>query len=571
MDRLAGAAGWVERGVKAVVQQQEHHVDLVVVGSGAGGITGAIVAARHGLKVLIVEKGRVWGGSSSLSGGGIWIPNNPVSKAAGLQDSFEEALTYMETVIGDVGPASTRERKIAFLRNGPEMISFLMQQGVRFVASMEYPDYYPDKPGGKIGRSLDPAFFDARKLGDLAATMRALSIDMPVVFRSGETHHLPKAFTLPRHFFRTVGIFTRSIGMRLQGQRPLGLGNALVGQLMYVARRLGVELWLNAPSRRLVMENGRVVGVDVERDGVPVRVRSRAVLLAAGGFDHNTEMRRRYQGVDGWSVGNPDNTGDVIQQCMELGCDMDLLDDAWWGAVAIDPKGQRQFLVWERSMPHCIVVDQSGRRFTNESASYVDFGHDMLARNREVPAIPSWLIMDSRHRNRYIFGMAMPRMTPRAWLESGFFIKADTLEELAQRCGIDREGLLATVARFNEMARRGVDEDFGRGRTAYDRFYGDPRYPNPNLGTIEQPPFYAVKIFPGDLGTKGGMVNDEHARVLKGGRPVPGLYACGNCSASVMGRTYPGPGSTLGAAMTFAYIAAKHIVAGASGTAPGPA
>lgn len=213
-------------------------------------------------------------------------------------------------------------------------------------------------------------------------------------------------------------------------------------------------------------------------------------------------------------------------------------------------------------MPHSIVVDQLGQRYTNESASYVDFGHAMLEQNQKTAgkAIPSWLIMESRHRNRYIFGMAMPRFTPKAYLESGYFIKADTLDELADKCGINRETLLATVARFNRMVEKGVDEDFGRGRTAYDHFYGDPTYPNPNLGKIERGPFYAVKLYPGDLGTKGGILTDEYARVLKDGVPIPGLYATGNCTASVMGRTYPGPGATLGPAVTFGYIAGKEMV-----------
>lgn len=223
-------------------------------------------------------------------------------------------------------------------------------------------------------------------------------------------------------------------------------------------------------------------------------------------------------------------------------------------------------------MPHSIVVDQDGRRYTNESASYVDFGHDMLERHESTGgrAIPSWLILDARHRNRYIFGLAMPRLTPKKYMETGYFIKADSLEELARRCRIPGDNLTATVARFNSMAEQGVDEDFGRGRTAYHQFYGDSRNKNPNLGTIEKAPFFAVKIYPGDLGTKGGMVTDEYARVLKGGKPIPGLYATGNCTASVMGRTYPGAGATLGPSMTFGFIAAEHAAADIAGTEQAP-
>ncbi|HZG85373.1 FAD-dependent oxidoreductase [Paenibacillus sp.] len=540
-------------------RKPEELYDLIIVGSGAGGITAAIAAAKRKLKTIIIEKGSTWGGSSSLSGGGIWIPNNPVSVAAGLKDSFEEALNYMETVIGDVGPASSRERKMAFLKQGPEMIRFLQNEGVKFVPGLAYPDYYPDRPGGKIGRSLDCDFFDRSKLGEVGRTMRVSPLLPPIPFATSEVAHLPKAFTKSEHFFKVIRMFARGAKLKFKGQQALGLGNALVAHLMYIARKYDVPLWLNSPCQRLIVEDGKVVGIEVKKDGKPLELRGKAVLLAAGGFERNADMRKTYQGVGAdWTVANPDNTGDIIRQCMEIGADTALLDDSWWGAVAVDHKGERHFLVWERSMPHCIVVDQDGQRFTNESASYVDFGHDILERNKRFGnAIPSWLIMESRHRNRYIFGMAMPRFTPKEYIDGGFFIRADTLEQLARKCNIPSEGLLRTVARFNAMAENGVDEDFGRGRTAYDQYYGDPRYKNPNLGKLEKGPFYAVKIYPGDLGTKGGMVTDEHARVLRGGQPIPGLYATGNCSASVMGRTYPGPGSTLGPAMTFAYIAAN--------------
>lgn len=541
-------------------QKWHEHFDVIIVGSGAGGITAAITAAKQGLKTVIIEKGSTWGGSSSLSGGGMWIPNNPVSMAAGLKDSFEEALTYMETVIEDVGPVSSRGRKVAFLKNAPVMIRFLQNEGIKFIPGMLYPDYYPDKPGGKIGRSIDCDFFDRRKLGELSPTLRVSSLLPPIPFTSGETAHLPKAFTQPKHFFKVITIFARGAKLKMMGKQAMGIGNALVSNLMYTARKYNVPLWLNAPCKRLIMEDDQVVGIEVMKDGKLLALGSNTVILAAGGFERNAEMRQKYQGVGSdWTVANPDNTGDLIKQCMDIGADMALLDDAWWGAVAIDHKGERHFLVWERSMPHCIVVDQDGQRFTNESESYVDFGHTLLERNKNGKAIPSWLIMDSRHRNRYIFGMAMPRLTPKEFIDGGFFIKANTLEELAQKCGIHKEGFLSTTARFNRMAENGVDEDFERGRTAYDQYYGDPRYKNPNLGKIEKGPFFAVKVYPGDLGTKGGMVTDEYARVLKGGQPIPGLYAIGNCSASVMGRTYPGPGSTLGPAMTFAFIAANHI------------
>ncbi|MFC4323756.1 FAD-binding protein [Litchfieldia salsa] len=541
-------------------QNQDQSFDVIVVGSGAGAITAAITAAKQGLKTVIIEKASTWGGSSSLSGGGVWIPNNPVSVAAGLKDSFEEALTYLETVIEDVGPASSKERKMTFLQNGPEMIRFLQNEGMSFIAGTLYPDYYPDKPGGKIGRSLDCEFFDRCKLGELSKTLRVSDMLPPIPFSTSEVAHLPKAFTQFKHFFKVVDMFARGTKLKISGKQALGLGNALVAQLMFVAQKYDVPVWLNTPCNRLIMEGEKVVGIEVTKDGGPLSLYSNAVILAAGGFERNAEMRQKYQGVGSdWTVANPDNTGDVIKQCMDIGADMALLDDSWWGAVAVDHKGNRHFLVWERSMPHSLIVDQSGERYMNESQSYVDVGHDMLKQNKEGKAIPSWLILESRNRNRYIFGMAMPRLTPKEYIEEGFFLKANTIEELAEKCEINSENLQSTILRFNEFADKGVDEDFERGRTTYDNYYGDPNYKNPNLGKIEKGPFYAVKIYPGDLGTKGGMVTDEYARVLKDGEPISGLYATGNCSASVMGRTYPGPGSTLGPAMVFSYIAAKHL------------
>jgi succinate dehydrogenase/fumarate reductase flavoprotein subunit len=246
---------------------------------------------------------------------------------------------------------------------------------------------------------------------------------------------------------------------------------------------------------------------------------------------------------------------------MAIGAATALMDEAWWGPVFIDSKGTAQFMLWERSLPYGIIVDQSGQRYMNESASYVDCGHWQYERNEEVPAIPSYLIADARHRKYYPFGTMLPGMTPKEAYESGFMVKADTLAELAQACGIPAENLEATVQRFNEFAANGKDLDFGRGDSAYDRVYSDPSVkPNPNLGEIRQPPFFAVRVWPGDLGTKGGLLTDEHARVLhEDGSVIEGLYAAGNSSASVMGRTYPGPGSTIGPAMVFGMIAGRDV------------
>jgi 3-oxosteroid 1-dehydrogenase len=297
------------------------------------------------------------------------------------------------------------------------------------------------------------------------------------------------------------------------------------------------------------------------------------VLLSAGGFAKNAQMRETYERAPTsteWTSVPPGDTGDAIRAGIDIGAATALMDDAWWGPTLVDPAtGTPSFILWERSFPHSIIVDSSGRRFMNESESYVDAGHHQYERNEQVPAIPAWLIVDARHRRRYPMATLPPGLTPRSALKSGFLTKAVTLDELAGAIGVDPAGLADTVERFNALAGAGVDEDFGRGRTAYDHVYGDPsNHPNPNLGTIERAPFYAVKVWPGDLGTKGGLLTDEHARVLReDSTPIPGLYAAGNTTASVMGRTYPGPGSTIGPATTFAYIAMRHLARGEASTA----
>jgi 3-oxosteroid 1-dehydrogenase len=248
---------------------------------------------------------------------------------------------------------------------------------------------------------------------------------------------------------------------------------------------------------------------------------------------------------------------------MEAGAAVALMEEAWWGPSFVTPDGARMFSVWERSMPGSIIVDRSGRRFVNESTSYLDVGRMMLERDRTVPAVPSWLVMDSRHRRRYPLVTLMPGITPKRVVENGFLVRARSLDELAEKTGVDAAGLRDTVRRFNAFARSGIDEDFHRGESTYDRYYSDPRVkPNPNLGPIDRPPFWAARMYPGDLGTKGGLLTDQRARVLReDGSVIPGLYAAGNTTASVMGRTYPGPGGTIAPAMVFAYIAAHDMAA----------
>jgi 3-oxosteroid 1-dehydrogenase len=541
--------------------------DVLIVGSGAGALVASLVVKEQGLHPLVVESTGNVGGSSALSGGGLWVPGNALMHEAGIPDSFDEALAYMEDAIGDAGPASSRERKEAFLREGPAMIDYLRMLGMRFVYGRGYPDYYPDRPGASVvGRGVEGAIFNGRQLGPWLSKLRMDTVMPPLPIYTAEVSQFALAARTPRGMLTAAKVVgARAVGRRLLGQVPLTNGKSLVGQLLLLNLRRSVPIWLDSPMRELIIEDGAVTGAVVEHDGKRVRIGARrGVLLAAGGFAHNARMRREcgpHPTSTEWTSASPGDLGDAIRAGQAAGAATALLDDAWWGPTILGPAGKPFFALWERSFPGSIIVDSAGHRFMNESTSYVDAGHAMYERNKKVPAIPAVLIFDSRFRRRYPLATLLPGLTPRSALREGWLKKATTLEDLARQTGVDPAGLASSVERFNRLARNGRDDDFHRGDTAYDRLYGDPSVrPSPNLGPIDAPPYYATAIYPGDLGTKGGLLTDAHARVLRDdGIPIPGLYAAGNTTASVMGRTYLGPGSTLSPATTFAYIAARHI------------
>lgn len=537
-------------------------VDLLVVGSGAAGSTAAIAAADAGLSVLVVESTELVGGSSGLSGGGLWIPTNSVTAEAGIVDDYATARGYLDRVIGDVGPASSAERRHAFLTEGPAMVDLLRRRGVELIHSRGYADYYPELPGGNAdGRGIECSRWDLRRLGPWRKKIRG---EIPVPAHTFEVNQIYVAGRSLRAFGTTMSVILRhGLGGLVRGKHLVGMGRSLMGQLLHQLLGLGVEIWLRSPLVELTVLDGAVTGAIVDRDGQPVSVTARrGVVLAAGGFARSGAMRRQYQEApitDEWSSAAPGDLGTGIRAGAEAGAALALMDDAWWGPTVTTPRGP-VFLLGERALPHGFIVDASGQRFMNEAESYVDAGHHIYQRNSTVRSIPAYLVIDSRHRRRYPLAGAPPGMTPPSYRRSGMVTKARTLRELADKVGIDPDGLAATAARFEEFARSGKDQDFGRGDSAYDRVYSDPSTkPNPNLGAVSRPPFYAVEIWPGDLGTKGGLLTDEHARVLReDGSVITGLYAAGNCSASVMGRTYPGPGATLGPAMTFGYVAGRH-------------
>jgi 3-oxosteroid 1-dehydrogenase len=549
----------------------EAEFDLVVAGSGAAGMTAALTAAQLGMSVVVIEKAGFFGGSTARSGGGIWAPGNAVLRAAGIVDTPEQASAYLAHVAGDDVPA---ERQQAVLEHGPAMLDLVLAMTpLRFAWVPGYADYYPEAPGGVArGRSIEPVPFDGRKLGGELAHLARPYLPAPegVVVTQANYRWLSLGPSHPRAILAGARVAARAARTRLLGHRMLTMGQALAAGLRAGLLTSGIPVWLNTSLTSLEVEDGRVTGVRVIRaGGEPELIRARrGVLVTTGGFERNEEMRHRYQrepiGTQ-WTTGAAGNTGDGIRAGLDLGAAVGLMDDAWWGP-SIPLPGGPYFCLAERSLPGCILVNGAGQRFVNESAPYVDAVNAMYEGNTpENPHIPAWLIFDQRYRDRYVFAGLPPRKPlPRRWYNAGVVVRADDLAGLARAADIDAEGLVKSVTRFNELAAAGKDEDFGRGDSAYDRYYGDPRRrPNPNLAPLAKPPFYAVKIVPGDLGTKGGLCTDEQARVLReDGTAIPGLYAAGNASAAVMGRSYAGAGATIGPAMTFGYIAA-HTMASA--------
>jgi 3-oxosteroid 1-dehydrogenase len=541
--------------------------DVVVAGSGAAGMTAALTAASRGLSVVVIEKTDYFGGSTARSGGGVWVPGNEVLNRAGVRDTPEQASAYLAAVAGDCVPA---QRQRALLEHGPAMLALVRASSpVDFAWVPNYADYYPEATGGLAsGRSIEPVLFDGRLLGDELARLNPPYLPAPdgVSITQADYRWLSLGTRHPRAIWTTAKVAGRTVRTKLLRQRTLSLGQALAAGLRAGLTASDVGVWLGTPLTGLLIEAGRVTGVQVARAGEAVTIRARrGVLLATGGFERNADMRRQYQrepiGVD-WTTGSIGNTGDGILAGQAAGGALDLMDDAWWGP-SIPLTGGPYFCLAERSLPGCIMVNAAGQRFVNEAAPYVDAVHAMYdLHTQDKPHIPAWLITDQRYRNSYVFAGLPPRKPlPRRWYAAGTVYRADALADLAAQIGMPADGLTQTVRRFNTFALAGKDEDFARGDSAYDRYYGDPRCrPNPNLAPLATPPFYAIKVVPGDLGTKGGLRTDERARVLRPvGSPIPGLYAAGNASAAVMGHSYAGAGATIGPAMTFGYIAALDM------------
>jgi 3-oxosteroid 1-dehydrogenase len=546
---------------------EQAEFDVVVVGSGAAGMTAALTAAHRGLTVVVLEKTGYFGGSTARSGGGIWAPGNEVLRRAGVRDTPELARAYLAHVVG--GHASAA-RQAALLEHGPAMLALVRAAApVDFAWVPGYADYYPEAPGGlAAGRSVEPVPLDGRLLGDELVHLNPPYLPAPdgVAITQANYRWLSLGPRHPRAMLAGARVGARLARARLFRRRPLSMGQALAAGLRAGLLAREVPVWLNTPLTGLRIADGRVTGVEVTRDGVPGVVSARrGVVLAAGGFERSQPLRQEYQrapiGTE-WTTGSAGNTGDAITAGEAAGAALDLMDDAWWGP-SIPLPGGPYFCLAERSLPGSLLVNGAGQRFVNEAAPYVDVVHAMYDGHAAGPAhIPAWLIFDERYRSTYVFAGRPPgRALPRRWYEAGAVHSAPTIAGLAAQLDLDPAALAKTVARFGEFAAGGRDEDFCRGDSAYDRYYGDPRQrPNPCLAPLARPPFYAVQIVPGDLGTKGGLRTDERARVLRAdGAPIPGLYAAGNTSAAVMGRSYAGAGATIGPAMTFGYLAALDL------------
>jgi len=534
--------------------------DLVIVGSGCASVTAALAAKSLGGSALIIEKQALFGGSSAYSGGILWIPNNPL-----LNDDTEEAgRAYLNAIVGEPSKASSIIKREAFLREGPRAIQFLLDQGVNLVRVF-WPDYYSSAPGGhEYGRTVAGALFDINELGEWRDKLGVFYGFPALPVGSHEFVDLTLAKRTWKGRIAGMKLGARMAWDKLTGKRRRGSGNAIQGRLLLAALKAGIPIRLETELIGIETEGEKVTGVRVrDASGEHVIKANRGVLLNAGGFSRNLKMREQFQpkptSVE-WTQVNPGDTGEVMQMAMALGADTDCMKEAWWTPGSLLPDGTYGgfHVPGESGKPHVIIVGPDGKRVGNEAGAYMEFGQRMYARG----AVPSFAILDSRALSYYSWGPIMVGTSVKPFIENGYLIADDTLDGLAAKCGIDVAGFTAEVARFNGFAATGIDEDFQRGASFHNQAMGDPNNkPNPSLGAIERGPFYAVKIWPMDVGTSGGIVTDEYARVLKAdGKPIAGLYAAGNITAPVVAGTYPGAGASLGGGVTWGFVAARHMM-----------
>ncbi|KAJ9129881.1 FAD binding domain-containing protein [Pleurostoma richardsiae] len=549
----------------------ERVVDVLVAGSGAAGLTAAATAASLGLEVLLIEKQDKIGGTTSYSGGIVWVPDNPISKDHGIRDSCGEL--YMNNAIRDSGcfdREMSQARRRAYLRNGPEMIRLLIDLGFKWATERPiYPDYHPALPGARPegGRTLHPAIFDAASLGQWREHLIKPASSTPLIdFQDLRIASRP--LSSPRDLIKVLWMLLKSKVRLLLRPGSVSMGYSLVAQLLFICTRQTGKLTIEREAELISLipnrkEEGAKLRAIVETARGLIEVEPRCgVVLATAGFARDEELRALYlrkPSETKWSLTHPGgDSGDGLRRAMAIGGQTTMMKEAWFIPTMADPvTGRVTSALFEMSKPYCIVVDRRGRRCFSEAQPYGDIGHSMY----EHEAVPSWLILDWNHRSRYMLGSLWPYLKPTAAVKAGDIFEGNTLDELARQIDVDATALRETVTRWNEMCETGEDADFRKGDDAYQRFIGDENVkPNANMGPIKVPPFYALEVWPGDAGTKGGLVTDEHARVLdEHGMVIPGLYAAGNVTASVMEESCFAAGVTLGPALTFAYIAAQHM------------
>lgn len=542
-------------------------VDLLVIGSGTG-LAAALSAEELGLDVLVAEKANVIGGSTALSGGAYWVPANPALIRDGFKDTVESGREYLGAIVED----SPTDRWNSFLENGPEAIAMVERTTpLEFFWAEGYSDYHPENPGGAaIGRTCESKPLDASVLGEergrLRATSMAAPIPMPVTGADYKWINLMTRTPLTS-FPKIIKRVVQGVGgLAIKREYTAG-GQALAAGLFAGTIDAGIPIWTRTMLVELIEEDGEVKGAILEQDGKRVTVKARkGVVLAAGGFDHNMEMRRKYQSETlkkDISLGAETNEGDAIVAAEKVGAGLRLMHEAWWfpSVTPLTEGGAPMVLLSERALPGSIIVDETGKRFVNEATGYMGFGQTVLenrANGREIKDM--WLVMDQKYRNRYVFaGSVFPTMPfPKEWYDAGVVVRADNPRELAEKMGVPVQAFTTELREFNQMAEAGIDGDFHRGDSAYDRYYGDPTVkPNPNLRPIEGK-LYAVHVSLSDLGTCGGLMADGAARVQReDGEVIPGLYAIGNTAGNTFGHVYPGAGATISQGLVFGHLAAK--------------
>jgi len=557
----------------------DKEVDWLVAGGGAAGMTAALVASLEGLEVLICEKTEQVGGTASTSAGTLWIPGNRQSLAAGFVDSAEAAAIYLDSLIGG-GASPSRHLRSVFLASGPDVIDYLeARTDVRFVPCGKHPDYQSNHSGAAIyGRAIVPKLFDGRLLGKDFERVRPPIPEFMVLggmmVGKDDIPRLIGRFASAANLLYTVRLFVRLLLDRLSHSRGtrLVMGNALVARLFYSLKQRSVPILFNARIDDLICDGGAVLGATVVHDGRSMQVRARrGVVLATGGYAHNPTFRAAFmpKPTPERSLAAVGNQGEGIALGRAVGARIapeDHRSGAFWTPVSVTNRndgshGLFPHILLDRAKPGLVAVDASGRRFVNEGVSYHDFVEAMFESHKITPTIPAYLVCDADFVRKFGLGVIYPGTTNlQPFVRSGYLVAKETIEELANKIGVNAAGLVETVARHNRFAATGEDPDFGKGTSELNRFNGDPAHgPNPCLGPIITPPFCAVQVWPAEIACSTGLSTDENARVIDAdGRPIRGLYACGNDMASVMAGTYPGPGINLGPALVFAFRAAQH-------------